>query len=133
MSRPSICAPRRGAAPRSRPPKERPAKKGRDPEPEVAYVEFDPEQFTARGWGRRAWHREGRKALLRQREQDVQPMARGRTERLLEALRRLEENHQVELQANEAYLAWKTERIAAGGNRVGGLRSRSPRRRCEAM
>ena len=47
-------------------------------------------------------------------------MARGRAERLLEALRRLEENHQVELQANEAYLAWKAERIAAGGNRVGG-------------
>ena len=47
-------------------------------------------------------------------------MARSRAERLLEALRRLEENHQVELQANEAYAAWKAERIAAGGHRVGG-------------
>jgi transposase len=102
--------------------KERLAKKaGREQESEVAQIEVDPpEPAAASGWGRRAWHREGRKELLRQREQDAQPMARSRAERLLEALRRLEENHQVELQANEAYLAWKAERVAAGGNRVGG-------------
>jgi hypothetical protein len=99
--------------------KERLAKQA--PEPEVAQIEVDPtEPSAASGWGRRAWHREGRKALLRQREQDARPMARSRAERLLEALRRLEENHQVELQANEAYAAWKAERIAAGGHRVGG-------------
>lgn len=99
--------------------KERLAKQA--PEPEVAQVEVDPpEPSAASGWGRRAWHREGHKALLRQREQDARPMARSRAERLLEALRRLEENHQVELQANEAYAAWKAERIAAGGHRVGG-------------
>jgi hypothetical protein len=60
------------------------------------------------------------KALLRQREQAAQPMARGSAERLWGALRRLEENRQVELGANEAYLAWKAERVAAGGDRVGG-------------
>ena len=41
--------------------KERLAQKaGRGEEPEVARIELDPEQFEApRGWGRRAWHREG--------------------------------------------------------------------------
>jgi hypothetical protein len=93
---------------------------GREQEPEVSRLELDPDQFTTRGWGRRAWHREGRKTLLRKREQEARSMARGRADRLLEALRRLEENHQVEIKANEAYEAWKVERIAAGGNRVGG-------------
>jgi Transposase DDE domain/Transposase domain (DUF772) len=103
--------------------KERLAQKaGRGEEPEVAWCELDPEQFTTRGWGRRAWHREGRKALLRQREQDAKPIARSRPERLLETLHRLEENHLVEIQASEAYEAWRAGRIAGGvsGNRVGG-------------
>ena len=47
-------------------------------------------------------------------------MARSRAERLLEALRRLEENHQVEIEASEAYDECKAERVAAGGNRIGG-------------
>src|SRR5579862_8214588 len=42
------------------------AKAGRGEEPEVAQFELDPE-FSTTGQGRRAWHREGRKALLRQR------------------------------------------------------------------
>lgn len=101
--------------------KERLAEKAaRDPEPEVAKVELDPEQFTARGWGRRAWHREARKELLRRREEAAEPMAASRAARLLEAAHRLEENHQAEIQASEQYEAWKAERVAAGGNRVGG-------------
>ena len=49
-------------------------------------------------------------------------MPRSRAERLLEALRRLEENHRVEIQASEQYDAWREERLAAGvsGHRVGG-------------
>ena len=50
------------------------AKAGRGEEPEVAQFELDTEQFTPRR-GRRAWHREGRKALLAQREQDAEPIA----------------------------------------------------------
>jgi len=102
--------------------KERLARKaGREGDIAVARIEVDPpEPSASSGWGRRAWHREGRKELLRQREQHARPMARSRADRLLEALRRLEENHQVEIQANEAYEAWRAERIAAGGNRVGG-------------
>jgi len=98
------------------------AKVGRDSEPEIAQIEVDPpEPAAASGWGRRAWHREGRKALMRQREQDAQPMARSRAERLLEALHRLEENHQVEINANEAYEAWQAARRAGGvsGQRLG--------------
>jgi Transposase DDE domain len=105
------------------PAKDRLARKaGRGEESEMARFELDPDQFTTRGQGRRAWHREGRKALLGQRERDAQPIARSRAERLLESLRRLEENHQVEIRANQAYEAWRAGRIAAGvsGNRVGG-------------
>ena len=99
--------------------KERLAKKaGRDPEPEIAQIEVQPPPPPAKsGWGRRAWHREGRKALLRKREQDAKPIARSRAERLLETLHRLEENRQVEIQANVAYEAWQA--AAARRWRVG--------------
>ena len=87
----------------------------------MARVELDPERFGAtRGWGRRAWQREAHEELLRRREQAGQPIVRGRAGRLLQALHRLEENQQVETEASEQYDAWKAERIAAGGRRVGG-------------
>jgi hypothetical protein len=97
------------------------AKAGRSEERRVAEFELDPEQFTTRAWGRRAWHREGRKALLRQREQDAKPIARSRPERLLETLDRLEENHRVEIRANQAYEAWWAARAAGGipGQKLG--------------
>jgi hypothetical protein len=112
--------------------KERLARKaGRGEEPEVTQLELDPE-FSATGQGRRAWHREGRKALLRKREQDAQPIARSRAERLLETLHRLEKNHQVEIRANQAYEAWRAGRIAAACPAIGSVarRSRSRPRRC---
>jgi transposase len=90
-----------------------------DDEAGVASVALDLETFTTRNWGRRAWHREGRKALLRQREQDAEPIARSRSERLLESLRRLEENHQAEIQANQAYESWRAGRLAAGERNIG--------------
>jgi hypothetical protein len=103
--------------------KERLAEKaGRGEEPEVARIEPDPEQFTStRGWGRRTWHREAHKELLRRREQTAQPIARSRPARLLEALRRLEENQWVEIGASEAYERWHAERRAGGvpGQRLG--------------
>ena len=55
------------------------AKAGRGEEPEVARIEPDPEEFSStRGWGRRTWHREAHKELLRRREQAAQPIARSR-------------------------------------------------------
>jgi transposase len=103
--------------------KERLAQKaGREEEPEVARIEPDPEQFTStRGWGRRTWHREAHKELLRRREQAAGPIPASRPARLLEALHRLEENQQVEIQASEAYERWQAERRAGGvpGQRLG--------------
>jgi len=59
--------------------------------------------------------------LLRQREQDAKPIARSKPERLLETLHRLEENHLVEVQANNAYEAWRAVRAAGGvsGQKLG--------------
>jgi transposase len=97
-------------------------KAGRGAEPEVARIEPDPEQFeSTRGWGRRTWHREAHKELLRLREQAVEPIPRARAARLLQALHRLEENLQVEIQASEAYERWQAERRAGGvpGQRLG--------------
>ena len=103
--------------------KERLAQKaGREAEPEVARIEPDPEQFqSTRGWGRRTWHREAHKELLRRRERDAKPIARSRAERLLDAVHRLEENQQVEIQASEAYERWQAERRAGGvpGQKLG--------------
>ena len=98
------------------------AKAGRTGQPEVERIEPDPEQFAStRGWGRRTWHREAHKELLRRRELDAKPVARSRAERLLEALHRLEENQQVEIQASEAYERWQAQRRAGGipGQRLG--------------
>jgi hypothetical protein len=47
--------------------------------------------------------REARRELENQRAQDARPVARDRDERLFEAARRLEENLQVEIAANDAY------------------------------
>jgi hypothetical protein len=94
--------------------KERLAKKaGRGREPQIARIEPDPERFeSTRGWGRRTWHREAHKELLRRRAQAAQPIPRARAERLLEALHRLDENRLVEIQASEAYERWQAERRA---------------------
>jgi hypothetical protein len=52
-------------------------------------VELDPERFVTRPQGRRAWVREGRRALEQQREREARPIAQDRTDRLFEACRRL--------------------------------------------
>ena len=101
--------------------KERLAKKAaRGEEPEVAPIELDPER-VAPGGGRRGWQRAAHKKLLRRREEDAKPIARSRAERLLEAVHRLEENQQVEIQASEAYEAWQADRRAGGvaGQKLG--------------
>jgi transposase len=92
--------------------KERLAQKaGRGEEPEAARIELDPDR-VAPGGGRRGWQRAAHKELLRRRERDAKPIARSRAERLLEALGRLEENREVEIQASDAYERWQAERRA---------------------
>src|SRR3954452_21695856 len=53
-------------------------------------LELDPGQFVTRPQGRRAWVREGRRALDAAREREGRPIAKDRTDRLFEACRRLE-------------------------------------------
>ena len=64
----------------------------------------DPELVLGRG-GRREWSRVSRRELERQREREAQPVPSDHDERLFEAARRLEENHRVDLAANEAMSA----------------------------
>ena len=50
--------------------------------------------------GRREWFAVARRELEERREHEAQPIPRERDDRLLQALDRLEENHQVQLAAN---------------------------------
>jgi transposase len=83
---------------------------------EVA-VELDPQRFVTRPQGRRAWVREGRRALEQQREREARPIAQDRSDRLFEACRRLEEELAFEHASHRAYEAWRSRGIAADGSR----------------
>jgi hypothetical protein len=80
-------------------------------------VELDPGQFVTRPQGRRAWVREGRRALEAEREREGRPIARDRADRLFEACRRLEQELDVEHASHAAYDAWRARGIAADGSR----------------
>jgi transposase len=82
-----------------------------------ATVELDPRAFVTRPEGRRAWVREGRRALEARRERDARPIPKDRTDRLFEACRRLEEELDFEHAAHAAYDAWRVRGIAADGSR----------------
>ena len=76
----------------------------------VAEVVVDPEVVLGRGGrrgGRREWFRVARRELDERREREAQPVPRDRDDRLFGALGRLEENHRVDLAANEAYEHWR--------------------------
>jgi hypothetical protein len=57
--------------------------------------------------GRREWFRAGRRELDEQRAREGKPVPRDREDRLFQALGRLEENHRMDLAANEAYEHWR--------------------------
>ena len=57
--------------------------------------------------GRREWFRVARSELEAHREREGLPIPRDRDDRLFEAARRLEQNHQVDLAANDAYEQWR--------------------------
>jgi hypothetical protein len=88
-----------------------------DDEDSEVTVELDPQQFVTRPQGRRAWVREGRRALDAQREREARPIPNDRTDRLFEACRRLEEELDVEHASHAAYEAWRARGIAADGSR----------------
>ena len=80
-------------------------------------IELDPGQFVTRPQGRRAWVREGRRALEAEREREGRPIAKDRTDRLFEACRRLEEELDIEHASHAAYDAWRARGVAADGSR----------------
>ncbi len=90
-----------------------------EPEDTAFKVELDPERFVTRPEGRRAWLREGTRGLDGQREREARPVARSRTGRLFESARRLEEELEVEHQANAAYEAYRARGVMKNGRRFG--------------
>ncbi|MCA1678481.1 MAG: transposase, partial [Actinobacteria bacterium] len=82
-------------------------------------LELDPERFVTRPEGRRAWLREGRRALEEQREREARPIARSRSARLIESVRRLEQELDIECQANAAYEAYRARGVMKDGRRFG--------------
>ena len=97
-------------------------------EPIVAF-DLDRERYHSEK-GRRGWFREGRHQLDEQRKQQARPVARSRTERLNESKRRLEEEHQVELESNAAYETYRATRATAEDDGSATRRIPTRRRRC---
>jgi len=88
-----------------------------DDDDERVEIELDPQQFVTRPQGRRAWLREGRRALEAQREREGRPVPGDRAERLFEACRRLEQELDADRAANAAYEHWRAHGVAADGSR----------------
>ena len=66
-------------------------------------LELVPERFVTRPEGRRAWHREGRRALETVREREARPIPRDRGERITEVKRRFDEELAYLHASNRAY------------------------------
>ena len=95
-------AKRRLAERKSRPPEEEP----------VTEMEVDLEQAVLarpvlRRNGRREWFRVARGELDAHRARQAQAIPRDRDDRLLDTLARFEQNHRIDLQANDAYERWR--------------------------
>jgi transposase len=86
-------------------------------------VERDPELVLGQGGrrgGRREWPRVARRELESRRERQAEPIPRDREDRLFQALGRLEENHRVDLAANDAYERWRSGSRDTLGRRLKG-------------
>ena len=77
-------------------------------EPEVGH-EFDAERIVARGQGREGWLREGKRQVEQDRWQEAGPVPQSRSERLVEAGNRLEEDLAAERRAKEAHEAYRAK------------------------
>jgi transposase len=78
-------------------------------------VEVDMAQSFTRKGGRQEWLRLAKRELEQRRKDDARPIPRDREDRLFAAARRLEEDHRVQLTANDAYERWReTERDTLG-------------------
>ena len=79
--------------------------------------ELPAELSTAQG--RRGWLREAKRRLDERRAEDARPIPKTRPERLKEGKRRLEEEHQVECDANADYEAYRARGVMKDGRRFG--------------
>jgi hypothetical protein len=77
-----------------------------------------PEELLTRE-GRRKVLAEAKRRLIERRAKEERPIPRSRTERLTEAKRRLEEEHEVHCQANAAYEQWRETGRMKNGRRFG--------------
>jgi transposase len=96
---------------------------GSDEEPEARAqpeYEFDEERIVARTQGREGWLREARRRLEQHRWQHPDEVPRSRSERLLLAAERLEDELAAECRGNQAYEEFRERRRQVGGHRVGG-------------
>src|SRR3954453_21960442 len=69
--------------------------------------------------GRQRWLRDARRRLDERRAREARPIPRPRPKRLKEAKRRLEEDHQVQLDANAAYEDYRRNGRMRNGRRLG--------------
>ena len=79
--------------------------------------ELPPELATAQG--RRGWLRDAKRRLDERRAAEARPVPKSRPARLREGKRRLEEEHEVHCQANEAYEAYRARGVMKDGRRFG--------------
>jgi Transposase domain (DUF772)/Transposase DDE domain len=77
-----------------------------------------PEELLTRD-GRKKVLAEAKRRLIERRAEEQREIPRSRTERLTEAKRRLEEEHQVHCQANAAYEHWRKTGRMKNGRRFG--------------
>ena len=83
-------------------------------------LELDPERFVTRPEGRRAWLREGRRALEAQRDQEGRAIPRAREERIEEVKRRFDEELAFTHAANRCYEQHRATGRMPDGRRFGG-------------
>ena len=90
-----------------------------EPVVEEVELELDPERFVTRPEGRRAWLREGRRALDAKREREAGPIPRSRAERVAEVKRRFDEELAFEHAANRCYETHRATGRMRNGRRFG--------------
>jgi len=82
-------------------------------------LELDPERFVTRPEGRRAWLREGRRALEAKRDREASEIPRGREERVAEVKRRFDEELAFTHAANRCYEQHRATGRMRNGRRFG--------------
>ena len=82
-------------------------------------LELDVERLMSGPEGRRGWIRDARDQLDEHRGANPRPVPKSRRERLLAGKRLLEEEHQVMVDANAAYEAYRARGVMKDGRRFG--------------